>query len=153
MCAFMHSHAYSLTVRPASSAIVRILFHRSGRKSDRRFFAILVTGRSEWLASGTSGSAGPAGQMVRRGAASAVARGKWRHVRIRGGAVTISPRGRACRLLPGRALPRSLAGSRRPHGVLPGGGHGRAAEMQLFALRGEPIARLTWGNAAGDRAG
>jgi len=35
----------------------------------------LGDGRSEWLASRTSGSAGAAGQMVRRGAASAVARG------------------------------------------------------------------------------
>jgi hypothetical protein len=35
----MHSHAYSLTVRSTLSTIVRSLFHRSGRKSDRRIGA------------------------------------------------------------------------------------------------------------------
>src|SRR5690349_12754841 len=36
---FMHSHAYSLTVRSTLSAIARSLFRRSGRKSDRRLRA------------------------------------------------------------------------------------------------------------------
>ncbi len=35
----MHCLAYSLTVHPTLSAIARSLFHRSGRKSDRRLGA------------------------------------------------------------------------------------------------------------------
>jgi hypothetical protein len=41
---FMHSHAYSLTVRSTLSTIARSLFHRSGRKSDRRFGALRLPG-------------------------------------------------------------------------------------------------------------